>query len=172
MTQGLHQNLSIRLGDDDYYAINVTQASQAIVIFASYDRSLGELILELYHPNGSLLASDEVFGANVDYIPATALPNPDTYYLVVKLKKHPRFIKYNLNKTTATATKLIGIPPISFVPFPPLTTLVPTSAAPGGLDIVFVAGAIGAGTVIGGAAIGGGAYALKKFKAGKLPKED
>ncbi len=170
LTQGLHENLNIRIGDADYYAINVTQPGQALIIFASYDHSLGDLILELYHPNGSLLASDEIFGASVDYIPATELPNPDTYYLVVKLNDEPGYLTYALNITLAEASSILTLPPISFVPFPSLTsplTLVATTlgASSGGLDLGFVVGAIGAGSIIGASAVGGGALAMNKIRA-------
>ncbi len=170
LSQGLHENLEMRIGDDDYYTINVTQASQAIVVFASYDQNAGNLILELYHPNGSLLASDELFGTNVDYIPATELPYPDTYYLVVKLREGTGHLTYDLNITIASASRLLNIPPISLVPFPTLirpTLIGPTlTTTTEGADPILIIGTIGAGAVVGSGVTAGGIMGARKLNPG------
>ena len=71
----------------------------------------------------------------------------------------------------ASASELLNILPISFLPFPCISapTLVTTTPS-FGVDPILVIGAIGAGAVIGGGLTAGGIIGANKYQVGSKLK--
>ncbi len=150
LSMGFYQEIPIRLADDDFYKLEIARNDQSIQVDALFDENLGDLKLELYAPNLSLLVSSIEFGSGIGQrIAPTLLSEAGTYYLRVLLENATNgYLTYDLNVTIGESSLFFDIKPITkgSVPAPSERAIkIPI----GGVDLVFVGGMLLAGISLG-----------------------
>jgi hypothetical protein len=121
LESGSYQSVS-RWGDPDYYNLTIVNV-QAVEITARFDRTLGNLSMAFYMPNGAIAARSEILSNTTEAIELSvaSLPVFGIYSLEVRLNSTTAIppLIYDLAITLSMTSFLnTTIPPISTMPFP------------------------------------------------------
>jgi hypothetical protein len=73
---GTYRDVPVRWGDPDYYNITITDIIEFVSIHAEFNRSLGNLALELYLPNGTLFSKGITLSNTTEGIDLSVLSLP------------------------------------------------------------------------------------------------
>jgi hypothetical protein len=73
---GTYYDVPVRWGDPDYYNITITDIIEYVSIHTEFNRSLGNLTLELYLPNGTLFSVGTPLSDTTEGIDLSALSLP------------------------------------------------------------------------------------------------
>ncbi|MFQ5981544.1 MAG: LamG domain-containing protein [Candidatus Heimdallarchaeota archaeon] len=83
ITSGAYQDIHLRWGDPDFYNITIPAIVEFVNITAEFNRSLGNLIMELYMPNGTIFSVGETLSNTTEGIDlrTATIPFFGEYYL-------------------------------------------------------------------------------------------
>lgn len=120
VTSGTYQDIHLRWGDPDFYNITIPTIVEFVNITAEFNRSLGNLIMELYMPNGTIFSVGETLSNTTEGIDlnTATIPSFGDYFLRVWLNNTEAIAPLAHDMTIALTEAVVLNTTIRSIPFP------------------------------------------------------